>query len=148
MSEHEPRWCVLLPCSAQERWAVPQNSLAEIVTIQGVGEHPPEQINWRGVDVPVLDLDEDGSTPWRDNEGGTGLVAVLLGLQGEGCAYWALALRGEGLSAQDIGGEQIEDLPDAALPHASAAFRLGGEVYQVPDLIALQRQIAQERSSA
>ena len=48
MSDKPSRWCVLMPCSHAESWAVPQNCLAEIVTLHAVDAHPPPEISWRG----------------------------------------------------------------------------------------------------
>lgn len=135
------RWCVFLPCSRTQSWAVPQNCLAEVVTVPAAGDQPPAEIEWRGEVIPVLEFGRDDGLPWRDRRSGTGLVAVVLGLQGESCRYWGVAVRGEGLGVRAIAEEEIEDLPDAALEHAIAAFRLGGVVYQVPDLPTLQRSL-------
>lgn len=137
----EGQWCVLLPCSSSERWAVPQNALAEIVTLPADEENPPDTLEWRGRTVPVLDFGHDDGAPWRDRLGGTGLVAVFLGLNGEDCDYWGIALRGEGLAVRQISAEMLEE-EDAIAEHASAAFSLAGSIYQVPDLVALQRRIA------
>jgi hypothetical protein len=142
------QWCVLLPCSGTEFWAVPQNTLAEIVTLHDVGQRPPEQLYWRGVTVPVLDFGHDDGSPWREPVGGTGLVAVFLGLEGEGCNYWAMAVRGEGLAVRQISPEDVAEAPEAVLEHANSAFVLNGATYQVPDLVALQRRIAVSMQAA
>jgi len=147
MSENSSRWCVLLPCSKTESWAVPQNCLAEIVTVHGADERPPEDINWRGEAIPVLDFGRDDGSCWRDTHG-SALVAVILGLEGDACKYWGLAIRGDGLGTIDINEETLEDVPDAALEHASTAFRLRDTVYQVPDLPTLQRQISESLALA
>jgi hypothetical protein len=135
-------WYTLLPCAADQHWAVPQNALAEIVTLPGDDEQPPEELAWRGVSVPVLDFGRDDGSSWRERVGGTGLVAVFLGLEGERCDYWGVALRGAGLTVKRIAAADIVDAPDAVVEHATAAFTLGNTTYQVPDLVALQRQIA------
>jgi len=140
--EAESHWCVLLPCSGSEFWAVPQNALAEIVTLHAVPEQPPEELQWRSESVPVLDFGRDDGSRWRERLGGSGLVAVLLGLEGEGCDYWGVALRGEGLAVRRVVPADVQDAPDAVAEHATAAFVLGGVTYQVPDLVALQRRIA------
>ena len=140
--EAESHWCVLLPCSGSEFWAVPQNALAEIVTLHAVPEQPPEVMQWRSESVPVLDFGRDDGSRWRERVGGSGLVAVLLGLEGEGCDYWGVAVRGEGLAVRRVAPADVRDAPDAVAEHASAAFVLGGVTYQVPDLVALQRRIA------
>ncbi len=134
-------WCVFLPCSREEIWAVPQNCLAEIVTLQGVNEVPPEQIRWRGREIAVLDLDDSATAAWKDPIGETGLIAVILGLKGQGNEYWAVALRGEGLAVRDISLEQIKDTPDKVLERSSSAFELGDIIYQVPDLPEMQKQV-------
>ncbi|MEH6580637.1 MAG: chemotaxis protein CheW [Halioglobus sp.] len=148
MSNNDSQWCVFLPCSKEEIWAIPQKCLAEIVTLQEVGEVPPEVISWRGQDVPVLDIDEKGEAHWRDLRGETGRIAVILGLKGEGYDYWAVALRGDGLSVRNISTEQILDLPDGKLERSTAAFELQNVVYQVPDLQELQKQAGMSCAAA
>lgn len=140
--EVDSQWCVLLPCSDSEFWAVPQNALAEIVTLHGVPEQPPEELQWRAQSVPVLDFGLDDGSRWREPVGGSGLVAVLLGLQGEGCDYWGVAVRGEGIAVRHVAPEDVQDAPEQVAEYASAAFVLGGVTYQVPDLVALQKRIA------
>ena len=128
------RWCVLLPCSPGETWAVPQNCLAEIVNVPSDSEEPPTHFSWRGQDVPLVNLDQAQDAPWRDARAGTGLVAVMLGLKGGAWEYCGVALRGEGLGMKDLAGEAIEEAPDLALENSFSAFRMDGEVYQVPKL--------------
>jgi hypothetical protein len=140
------QWCILLPCAAGERWAVPQNALAEIVTLHGDAAQPPEELAWRGVTVPVVDFGQEGEAPWL--AGGSGLVAVFLGLAGGGCDYWGVALRGEGIAARRIDPAEVVDAPDDIADHATAAFILDGATCQVPDLAAIQRQIAARRNAA
>ncbi|MBT4254740.1 MAG: hypothetical protein HOC23_11430 [Halieaceae bacterium] len=142
MIENSPHQVVLLPCASTETWAIPQRCLAEIVTQQAIQEQPPGQISWRGREVPVLALDDDSQQPWREPRGGTGLIAIILGLAGEGCDYWGVALRGAGLGMAEFDVEDIEDVPEEVTEHSTSAFRLRGEVYQVPDLIKLQRHMA------
>ena len=148
MAESSTRWCVFLPCSREEIWAVPQNCLAEVVTLQAVNDTPPEQINWRGHEVPVLDLDDAGATPWRDPQGETGLIAVILGLQGQGSDYWAVALRGDGLVAKNLPTGEMKDMPARVLDRCTAAFEYENVVYQVPDLPELQKQVTMYCNSA
>jgi len=119
-------------------WAIPQNCLAEIVTLQNAGVTPPDRISWRGEEVPVLDL---GGPPWREPGGDSGLVAVILGLKGQGNDYWAVALRGEGLAVKNIANEKIKDLPDRVTERSTSAFELHEVLYQVPDLPELQKQV-------
>jgi hypothetical protein len=145
MSDKSTQWCVFLPCSADELWALPQNCVAEIVTVAAHGVQPPERVSWRGQDVPVLDLDAGNEQPWHESNG---LIAVMLGLKGEGCDYWGVALRGEGLGMMDIAGKEVEDAPQLAQHRSVGAFRLAGSVYQIPDLLALQRDITAGLASA
>ena len=148
MTDSSSRWWVLMPCSKTESWAVPQNCLAEIVTVHGVSEQPPEELSWRGVTLPVLDFGYDDGSQWREQHGGTGLIAVFLGLADEGCDYWGVAIRGGGLAVKRLADEEIADTPEAILQHATAAFTLQGVVYQVPDLSALQKKIANSQAVA
>ena len=148
MTDKAPQWCVFLPCSQDEVWAIPQKCLAEIVTLQDVGETPPEQISWRGKEVQVLDLDDSAASCWRDPVGGTGLVAVILGLKGQGSDYWGVALRGEGLAVRNLSQEKIKDLPEQVMERSTAAFELKDLVYQVPDLPELQKQVGMYPVSA
>ena len=140
MSDSKTPKCVIVPCGGGQLWAVPQACVAEIITIPEAGERPPQEVTWRGRDLPVLDLGEKSSDPWRNRHSGFGLVLVVLGLEGESSDCWGLAVRGDGLSFRAVTAQAIEDRPEAVLEHASAAFCLGGEeIYQVPDLTALQR---------
>lgn len=141
MSELSTSWCVLLPCSQDQVWAVPRNCLGEIVTVPANADQPPETIDWRGETVPVMDFGGQGDLPWRDVRGGTGLIAVLLGLAGEEYSYWGVAVRGNGLGVSSMKECEMEDLPGEVLEHATAAFRMHGTVYQVPDLHALQQTL-------
>ena len=133
--------CVLLPCSARRLWAVPQCCVGEIVTVPAIKDKPPAEISWRGERVPVVDFGDHGDPPWRDPRGEAGLVAVILGLQGEPGDHWAVAVRGEGLGVSALTEDAVEDLPEAVLDYACAAFRLGNVVYQVPDLPAVQQAV-------
>ncbi|MFK8047241.1 MAG: hypothetical protein AB8B81_02285 [Halioglobus sp.] len=139
--EKPARWCVFLPCSEQEVWAIPQNCLAEIVTLQNADTTPPAQITWRGKQVPVLDLGGPEDPSWCDASGESGLVAVILGLKGQGNDYWAVALRGEGLAVKNIANENIIDLPDRVTERSTSAFELHEVLYQVPDLPELQKHV-------
>lgn len=142
MSEEITCSCLLLPCSAGEMWAVPKTCLAEIITLYGVEEKPPSQIRWRGQDVPVLDMDEAGDARWRDPRAKTGLVAVLLGIEGTGCDYLGIPLRGLGLDLQDIPESEVEDCPERALSHSAGAFIWRKVTYQVPDLPGILARIS------
>jgi hypothetical protein len=132
------RICVLLTCAADQRWAIPQSCLGEILTLPAEAGQVPAEVNWRGVAIPVMDFGADGELPWLDPQSGTGLVAVILGVKGPGYDYWGVALRGRGLAMRDLQACDCEDRPDAIGEHALAAFELEGQTYQVPDLPALQ----------
>jgi len=148
MIDDASHWCALLPCSSNLSLAVPQNCLAEIVTLHTAREEPPEKIRWRGNSVPVVNFAPQGSSGWREERGGTGLLAIFRGLQGEGCDYWAIAVRGEGLKVTNITAEGIEDAPDETLELSTTAFRLNDKIYQVPDLTSLQQKIAASLEAA
>lgn len=142
MSESTKQWCVLIPCSSTETWAVPQNCLGEIFSVHTYNEEPPKQVEWRGETVSVLDFGSDDGPQWRDPGRGAGLVAVFLGLKGEGCSYWAVAVRGDGLRVVNLAGEDVEDMPEQVVEHATAAFSFRGVLCQVPDLDSFQKKIA------
>ena len=142
MTDDTTHWCVLMLCSKTESWAVPQNSIAEIVTLQATTEQPPEELEWRGQTIPVLDFGFEEDCSWREQLGGTGLIAIFLGLKGEGCDYWGVAVRGEGLAVKRVAAAEVEDAPESTLQHATAAFKLDDVIYQVPDLAVFQRKIA------
>jgi hypothetical protein len=142
MTENAKMWCVLIPCSGTEIWAVPQKCLGEIVTVPAESDQPPRELTWRGHAVPVVDLGGGDGPAWRDASRGAGLVAIFLGLKGEGCAYWGVAVRGGGLRVVDLAAEDIDDLPEQAGEHATAAFDFRGVLCQVPDLDEFQKQIA------
>ena len=137
--ETQKRWCVLVPCSGTETWAVPQNCLAEIVTLHTDATVPPDTVTWRDRSVPVLDLGREDGSQWGDPRRGVGLVAIFLGLKGEGCEYWGLAVRGDGLKVVSLSLDAMEDRPDEVKPHATAAFTFEGVLCQVPDLDSFQR---------
>ena len=142
MTDNTKRWCVLIPCSKTETWAVPQNCLGEILTLQSDSELPPEEVNWRDRVVPVMDFGSDDGSAWREPRRGTGLVAIFLGLKGEGCEYWGMAVRGEGLRVVSLSPEEVEDLPEQVGEHATAAFNYHGVLCQVPDLDGFQKTVA------
>ena len=142
MSDNAKHWCVLLPCSSTETWAVPQNCLAEIVTLYTDTQSPPKEVLWRDTTVPVLDLGADDGSLWQQPTRDAGLVAIFLGLKGEGCEYWGVAIRGEGLRAVGLLPEAVEDAPDDIQGHATAAFRFDNVLCQVPDLDSFQKKIA------
>ena len=126
MSEESATNCVLLPVSGDESWAVPQNCLAEILTVSATSDTPPETVSWRGREVPVLDFGSGEDTRWWEERVGTGLVAIFLGLAGEGCEYWGVALRGTGLAVTSLTADKVHDAPERVSEHASAAFESQG----------------------
>ena len=148
MNETASKWCVLLPCSNAEKWAVPQNCLAEIVTLAADTQEPPDELEWRGQSVPILDFGETQESPWADQRAGAGLVAVMLGLKSGAWEYCGVALRGQGLAMKDLARESIEDAPDMALEGSVSAFRMGGEIYQVPKLQELHSRTHAIHASA
>jgi hypothetical protein len=135
----QKRWCVLLPCSGTETWAVPQNCLAEIVTLYTDAATPPATVNWRDRTVPVLDLGSEDGSQWREPRRGAGMIAIFLGLKGEGCEYWGLAVRGGGLKVVNLSNGEVKDMPEQVKQHATAAFTFDGMLCQVPDLDSFQR---------
>jgi len=141
MSDNTFGCCVLLPCSSERFWVVPQRCLGEIVTVSCREEQPPAEIEWRGRVVPVIDFGRGDTLPWRDHRGGAGLIAIVLGQRDEACQYFGVAVRGGALGVSDLPEGDIEDLPDVELDFTTAAFRMNGNIYQVPDLLALQRAI-------
>ncbi len=142
MTDNTKRWCVLIPCSKTETWAVPQNCLAEIVTLQTDAVLPPDEVTWRGRTVSVLDFGSDDGSHWREPHRSAGLVAIFLGLRGEGCEYWGVAVRGEGLRVVSLLPEEMEDVPEQVSQHATAAFNFNGVLCQVPDLDSFQKKLA------
>ncbi|MEE4144904.1 MAG: hypothetical protein V2I26_08900 [Halieaceae bacterium] len=142
MTESFSGCCVLLPCAADYSWVVPQGCLGEIVTVPAAADHPPGEIEWRGETVPVMDVGGEGAPPWRDQRGGSGLVAVVLGQRGEACQYFGLAVRGTRLGVSNLAQEAIEDLEEPLSDYATAAFRMNEHTYQIPDLVAMQRSLA------
>ena len=148
MSEEVKRTCVVLPCVDGQTWVVPQNCLAEIVTVQGAQETPPTEVEWRGQAVPLLEIETASGQSWREDHFSAGLVAVLLGLQDQGCEYWGVALRSEGPGMMEMDEAEMEDKPDAMADHSTAAFEYQGVIYQVPDLLELQQQMAEAAAAA
>lgn len=142
MSDNTKLWCALIPCSKTETLAVPQNCLAEIVTLQTDSLVPPRELVWRGRTVPVLDLGGDDGSSWQQPNREAGLVAIFLGLKGEGCEYWALAIRGVGLKVASLVSEELEEVTQGLQDYATAAFMLNGVLCQVPDLDNFQKRIA------
>ncbi|WP_146003536.1 hypothetical protein [Kineobactrum sediminis] len=132
--------CVLLPCAGPHTWAVPQDCIAEIVTMTGsVSGH----LGWRGCEVPVYGPDNYPIDTATDALAATtAIFVVFFGLRGRGCDYWAVRLQGHGLTSTELSESAIEDRPDLLLPGFLAAFTLAGKTCQVPDLPFLQSQVA------
>jgi chemotaxis signal transduction protein len=141
MSTGSRSYCVLIPCSSGLSWAIPQRCLGEIVTVAAADDLPPREISWRGENIPVVDFGREDAVPWRDQRGDTGLVAIVLGQRDQACSFFGVAVRGGNLGVSSLADEEIEDTPESLLDYATAAFRMNGNVYQVPDLLALQRAI-------
>ena len=148
MNETLSGCCVMLPCAPEFSWVVPQGCLGEIVTVSAEADLPPTLINWRGELVPVFDFGGADAAPWRDQRGGAGLVAVVLGQRDEPCQYFGLAVRGVNLGVANLAQEQIEDLPEPLSDFATAAFRMNDSTYQIPDLLELQRALASRETVA
>ncbi|GHD34711.1 hypothetical protein [Parahalioglobus pacificus] len=139
MENAAPQQCIILPCTADDFWAVPENALAEILTLPAEGQHPPATVEWRGREIPVLDLGSDADH-WGKRHGGTGLIAVLRGLSSSGPEFWGVCLRELGLRIEVL-TEEAEDASANAAEYAVGAFRQGEELYQVPDLQALESRL-------
>ena len=142
MTDDVKLWCVLIPCSETEMWAVPQNCLAEIVTLHTDAQEPPQEVIWRDRTVPVMDRGCDDDSQWQQPHRDAGLVAIFLGLKGDGCEYWGVAVRGDGLKIAGLVPEAVEDMPECVQEYATAAFRFDGVLCQVPDLDRFQKKIA------
>ena len=78
MSENIKRWCVLVPCSKTQTWAVPLNCLAEVVTLHTDALSPPGELSWRDRRVPILDLGGDDDSQWRSEARGTGHRRIVI----------------------------------------------------------------------
>ena len=130
--------CVVLPCTANDLWAVPENSLAEIVALSADSESPPAVLEWRGHSIPVLDLCASDAH-WGSRHGGTGLIAVLHGLDPSSPAFWGVCLREHGLRVEKL-TDTPEDAAEEAAENALSAFRHIGALFQVRDLVALHQK--------
>ncbi|MCX2977763.1 hypothetical protein [Candidatus Marimicrobium litorale] len=145
MTQDTTTWCVLIPCCTEETWAVPQQCLGEIVTVQSESDAPPAELDWRGQSVPVFDLGAVSGPAWREPRRGSGLVAIFVGLKGEACEYWGIPVRGKGLRMVSLAEDDVEDTPVPEGVNARAAFKFEGETYQVPDLECFQKQVVASR---
>lgn len=145
MTQNTKTWCVLIPCCANETWAVPQQCLGEIVTVPSGSDEPPAELEWRGQSVPVFDLGAEKGPVWREPGRGAGLVAIFVGLKGEACEYWGIPVRGKGLRMVSLAEGDVEDTAVPEGVNARAAFNFEGETYQVPDLECFQKQVVASR---
>lgn len=137
MGDSLRRMCVLLPLATDLRWIVPQNCLAELVTVHAASTEVPGTLDWRGHSVPVIDFGAGNTAPWLDEKNRTGLVAVFLGLREQPLDYWGAVLRGAGLGVRRLDLTACRELEPAG-EYALASFELEGQVYSLPDLPALQ----------
>lgn len=121
--------CVLLPCSSGETWAVPLNSVAEVVAR---GEVRSERLRWRGRELPVY-------APGAVEQSG-GVYAVMLGLDDLAGDFWAISLRNHALVYLPLTEADITELAGdgRVTADALAVFTVAGEACVVPDLGALQ----------
>ena len=142
MTDNTKLWCAFIPCSKTVTWAVPQNCLAEIVTLHTDALQPPQEVIWRERTVPVLDLGGDDGSPWQQPRRDAGLVAIFLGLKGDGCEYWGVAIRGDGLKVARLESDAVVDMSEGVQDYATAAFMFNGVLCQVPDLDSFQKKIA------
>ena len=124
--------CVLLPCSSGETWAVPLNSVAEVVAR---GEVRSERLRWRGRELPVY--------PPAAAEQDGGIYAVMLGLDDLAGDYWAISLRNHALAYLPLTEVDTAELAGGGSVNADAlgVFSVAGASCVVPDLAALQRSL-------
>lgn len=121
--------CVLLPCRGGETWAVPLNSVAEVVA---GGEVRSERLRWRGRELPVY-------APAAVEQSG-GIYAVMLGLDDLAGGFWAISLRNHALVYLPLTEADTTKLPKDGSVNADAlaVFAVAGATCVVPDLAALQ----------
>ncbi|MDO8860083.1 hypothetical protein Q6D67_00100 [Haliea sp. E1-2-M8] len=134
MSAQPQVHCVLLPCSNGETWAVPVNSVAEVVV---AGELRSGRLYWRGRELPLY-------PPETGAERSGGMYAVMLGLRDLAGDYWAICLQNRRLgylplAETDLAG-QDEDV--GVTDYTLAVFALAGNSCVIPDLGALQVSLA------
>ncbi len=72
----------------------------------------------------------------------TGLVAIFLGLKGDGCEYWGVAIRGDGLKVARLESDAVVDMSEGVQEYAVTAFIFNGVLCQVPDLDSFQKKVA------
>lgn len=128
--------CVLLPCSSGQTWAVPLNSVAEVVAS---GEVRSERLRWRGRELPVY-------PPPAAAEQSGGIYAVMLGLDDLAGDYWAVSLCNRALAYLLLTEADTAELAGDGSVNADAlpAFAVAGASCVVPDLADLQRSLHAE----
>jgi len=121
--------CVLLPCSSGETWAVPLNSVAQVLAR---GEVRSERLRWRDRELPVY-------APAAAEQSG-GIYAVMLGLDDLAGDFWAISLRNQALVYLPLTEADTTELAkDGSVSvDALAVFAVAGASCVVPDLGALQ----------
>lgn len=113
------------------------------MTVLEPAEGPPVSIQWRGQSVPVLDYGRHGVADWKDPRVGTGLIAVMLGLEGSDYPCWGLALRNpQALTVACLEEDDIEDARESDESSTCTTFSYRGGAYEVPDLENIQRAMA------
>lgn len=127
--------CVLLPCANGETWAVPVNSVAEVL---GAGELSSGRLCWRGQELPVYP-----PAAATAEHGGT-MYAVMLGLRDVAGSYWAIRLQNRRLEYALLTGADLaeEDEEVGRTADTLAGFVLAGHRCVIPDLGALQLSLA------
>ncbi|MFO7551585.1 MAG: hypothetical protein R6W80_09260 [Haliea sp.] len=125
--------CVLLPCSSGDTWAVPLNSVAEVLVD---GEVRSGRLRWRGRELPVY--------PPAPAEQSSGLHAVMRGLGELAGDYWALGLRDRSLAYLPLTESDLAEAAEGDIVTADtlAVFALAGNICVIPDLGALQASLA------
>ncbi len=131
--------CVLLPCSSGETWAVPLNSVAEVLVR---GELLSGRLCWRGLELPVY------PQAAADEQTG-GIYAVMLGLGDLVGDYWAVNLQNRRLAYLLLTEADLAGLDEDGSIAADtlAVFALAGTSCLVPDLGALHAGLAAEPAS-
>jgi hypothetical protein len=135
--------CVLLTCSANEVWAVPEAVLA---TIFHCAELPP-RLQWSGQSLPLLDRAE-AEPPGFSGPAAGELVAVFHGGPIASLPFWGLRLRRPGAQWVLLSSDELAERADVALPDAITAFEYQGRLCQVPDLVTLGATLADTLQSA
>jgi hypothetical protein len=125
--------CVLLPCHGGQTWAVPPNCLVEIAMVPVA---TADRVSWRDRDIPLFEVASAAPRPDPCP------CAIFLGMKGQRCDFWALALADCGARAVTLAAAVLEEQPDQVQADCLSAFRFEGLLCQVPDLPALQARLA------